>query len=44
MMNIDKVIELTTIEDGLVNYTQTFENYLKTNVDMLQIIGYNKSA
>lgn len=35
MMNIDKVIELTTIEDGLVNYTQTFENYLKTNVDML---------
>ncbi|KRX08358.1 hypothetical protein PPERSA_03352 [Pseudocohnilembus persalinus] len=44
MMNMDKILNLINLQDGLVNYTPFMEQYLSVNVDMLEYLGYNKSS
>ncbi|EGR29776.1 hypothetical protein IMG5_148570 [Ichthyophthirius multifiliis] len=42
-MNYNKIIEIMNLNDGLSNYVKIYDDYLKTNVEILAIIGFKEA-
>lgn len=40
VMTKDKIIEIMKLNDGILNYKQIFEDYLKTNVETVTTLLY----
>lgn len=39
-MTKEKIIEIMKLNDGILNYKKIFDDYLKTNVEVLALVGF----
>ncbi|EAS05432.2 hypothetical protein TTHERM_01079090 (macronuclear) [Tetrahymena thermophila SB210] len=42
VMTKEKIIEIMKLNDGILNYKKIFDDYLKTNVEVLALVGFRQ--